>query len=88
MVISIEIYPRCAIFNLIIIFALNQGQVIIYTAYNVLTKTHHKAGYALLCAIRKYLECDMYMGYEVHTEQTLHELQSCMVQFGDLLQVC
>ena len=45
------------------------------------------AGYTLLKAIRKYLECDMYMGLEVHTEDTLNELDFCIEEFGDLIEV-
>ena len=37
--------------------------------------------------IRKYLECDMYTGFEVHTEKTLNKLDTFIAKFGQLLKV-
>lgn len=37
--------------------------------------------------IRKYLECDMYAGFEVHTEKTLDKLDILIAEFGYLIKV-
>ena len=37
--------------------------------------------------LRKYLECDMLMGFDVHTEDTLDRLDNLIMELGDLIQV-
>ena len=63
-------------------------QVLIYASCNAVTKSKSPAGYMLLRVICKYLECDMYMGFAVYTVVTLDALDSCILEFADLLEVC
>ena len=44
-------------------------------------------GYALVKLIRKYVECNMFASFEVHTESTLHDFEVAISQFGTLLKV-
>ncbi|KIP01685.1 hypothetical protein PHLGIDRAFT_80257, partial [Phlebiopsis gigantea 11061_1 CR5-6] len=62
------------------------AKICLYAACNVLTKKASPAGYALMKVLRKYLECDTLMGFEVHTEDTLERLDNLIMELGDLIQ--
>ncbi|KAI0683923.1 hypothetical protein BC835DRAFT_1422790 [Cytidiella melzeri] len=45
----------------------------------------HSSGFELLKAIQKYLECDMYVSFHVHTDDTLEDYDKTIQQFGQQL---
>ena len=52
-----------------------------------MTEKQSPVGYMLLRLIRKYIVCDMYMGLEVQTEESLQKLDNAITDFGDTLDV-
>ncbi|EIW74668.1 hypothetical protein CONPUDRAFT_67069, partial [Coniophora puteana RWD-64-598 SS2] len=68
------------------------SKVIIFGAHNVLDRemvdTHHipyDKGYHLLNCVRLYLNFDMYMGLEQHTQETLAAARAALQAFVDAL---
>jgi hypothetical protein len=45
------------------------------------------AGYTLLQCIRAYVELDLYMAFDVHTDDTLEEVEEQLRWFGRLIEV-
>ena len=59
----------------------------VFAAANVLTRRVSLKGYSLLKLIRRYIECNMYIGFEVHTDVTLNLLNTALQAFNDALEV-
>lgn len=63
-------------------------QLIIFAAHNIFTEDDvQSGGYALLRCIRSYLEHDMYLAFELHTEDTLAAGREILPRFLKLLKV-
>ncbi|GJE85101.1 hypothetical protein PsYK624_011780 [Phanerochaete sordida] len=62
------------------------SKILVFAACNAMNVDQSTAGYMLLGLIRKYIECDMYLGLEVQTEDTLQKLDQAIVNFGDALE--
>ncbi|KIY64364.1 hypothetical protein CYLTODRAFT_469038, partial [Cylindrobasidium torrendii FP15055 ss-10] len=58
-----------------------------YTLPSILTPTADLAGYTLLRAHRHFLEFDMFIGMEVHSERTIAAGRRVARRFSDMLQV-
>lgn len=59
----------------------------VIAAFDVLTSTDCPHGFALLKTIRKFVELDAYVGFDLHTEDTLAAFEECLLEFQDLLDV-
>ena len=55
---------------------------------NVISAKTSPAAYALLKLIRKYVELDQYLGFEVQTMATLDAWSLALSEFETLLHVC
>lgn len=52
-----------------------------------MTSTDCPHGFALLKTIRKFVELDAYVGFDLHTEDTLAAFERCLIEFQELLDV-
>ncbi len=59
-----------------------------FCSYNILTEDASPKGYCLLKLIRTYVQLDMYVSLEVHTEETLQEMEALLPIFQERLLVC
>ena len=50
--------------------------------------TKDKAAYALLKLIRKYVELDTYLSFELQTQDFLDDYTEALAEFEELLSVC
>lgn len=64
-----------------------ENQFIIFATHNILTEEENPQAYLLLRCIRSYLEHDMYLGLEQHTEHTLRGGRAWLLQFSSLINV-
>lgn len=62
-------------------------QIIIFAACQVIHPAQHPLAYALLKVIRRFVECNMYASYDVHTKHTIEEYKHAQRQLGDALNV-
>ena len=62
-------------------------EIFIFAAHNVLTEEDCPEGYLLLRALRCYLEHDMHVSFEQHTEHTLRSGHAWLLKFGAVIQV-
>ncbi|THH15034.1 hypothetical protein EUX98_g9526 [Antrodiella citrinella] len=62
------------------------AKTIIFASHNVLTEGEDRLGYLLLQIIRSYLEINIYLSLEVHTEETLAAGEAELLRFSDLLK--
>ena len=62
-------------------------KIILFVLYNVLTESASRRGYLLCRCIRLYLELDMYISFDVHTEETIQAGESLLHRFSELLKV-
>ena len=53
----------------------------------MLTKTNSPDGYALLRAIRVWIEMDMYVSLEVQTEERISAFETLLVEFERRIEV-
>ncbi|EKM49412.1 uncharacterized protein PHACADRAFT_33470 [Phanerochaete carnosa HHB-10118-sp] len=60
---------------------------IIFAVHNVVTESADPQGYLLLRCMRAYLEHDMHLALELHTEQTIASGQAWLTHFSDLIDV-
>lgn len=67
---------------------LNIHKILIFISHDVFTEDEHPTGYLLLRLIRAYLEHDMHLALEVHTETTIADGRACLQKFSRLLSVC
>ncbi|EIW78276.1 hypothetical protein CONPUDRAFT_60954 [Coniophora puteana RWD-64-598 SS2] len=58
----------------------------LFAAQSLLTPSTSPEGYALLQLIRSYLELDCYIGFDVHTEETLRAGEAELKRFNKLLE--
>ncbi|TFK82664.1 hypothetical protein K466DRAFT_499894 [Polyporus arcularius HHB13444] len=54
----------------------------LFVVHNILTKTASPHGYLLCSMLRSYLEVDMYLSFDVHTETTIREGEACQKEFA------
>ncbi len=54
----------------------------------MLTEEKSPKGYCLLKLIRTYIEIDIYLSLEVHTDDTLQEMEALLPIFQEQLLVC
>lgn len=66
---------------------LTAKQFIVPASASVLTKTASAAGYALLRAIRVWVEMDMYVSFEVQTEDRLSAFEQLLIDFEKRIEV-
>ncbi|KAI0700634.1 hypothetical protein BC835DRAFT_1411979 [Cytidiella melzeri] len=59
------------------------SKILIQCCFSIIPE--HSSGFELLKAIRKYLECDMYVSFHVHTDDTLEDYDKTIQQFGQRL---
>lgn len=64
-----------------------QFQLIIYATHNIFDNDTSSAGYVLLRCIRAYLEHDMFLALELHTERTLEQGRATLPRFEKLIKV-
>ena len=62
-------------------------QQLLYVIHDILKPGQHKEGYLFLRLFRKFLELDVYMSFDVHTDVTLSTVESELKVFGELLLV-
>ena len=62
-------------------------QILVMVVFDVMTSTDCPHGFALLKTIRKYVELDVYVGFDLHTEGTLAAFEECLIEFQGLLDV-
>ncbi|KAJ3555947.1 hypothetical protein NM688_g2296 [Phlebia brevispora] len=60
---------------------------VIFAAHHVVTEEACPLGFLLLCCIRAYLEHDMYLAMEVHTEETIALGCAALSEFGALIDI-
>ncbi|KAI0091220.1 hypothetical protein BDY19DRAFT_934569 [Irpex rosettiformis] len=61
----------------------NLSKVIIQCSFNVFPV--QSSGYRVLMALRKYIECDVYVALRVQTSETLEDYDATIQQFGERL---
>jgi hypothetical protein len=61
--------------------------MLIFTTHNVLTEKQSPLGYSMLCCLRSYLNLDMWVSMEVHTNDTISEGRQELLCFSGLIQV-
>ncbi|KAJ3536941.1 hypothetical protein NM688_g6767 [Phlebia brevispora] len=61
------------------------SKTIVQASAHVLTASKLPEGYCLLKLIRKYIELDMYLSFEVHTEDTLTAYERALDEYEALL---
>ncbi|THG93164.1 hypothetical protein EW026_g7995 [Hermanssonia centrifuga] len=61
------------------------SKLIVLASSNVILEESCPEGYALLKLIRKYVELDMYLGFEVHTDDTLNAFEARLLEYEELL---
>ncbi|KIP05748.1 hypothetical protein PHLGIDRAFT_73799 [Phlebiopsis gigantea 11061_1 CR5-6] len=62
------------------------GKLIIFASHNVITESSSKRGYLLLRCMRAYIEHDMHLALEVHTEHTLESGRAWLQKYSELTQ--
>lgn len=59
----------------------------VIVSFDVLTSRTSPHGFALLKTIRKFQECDAYVGFDLHTEDTIAAFEKCLLEFDAQLKV-
>ncbi|EKM49227.1 uncharacterized protein PHACADRAFT_201888 [Phanerochaete carnosa HHB-10118-sp] len=62
------------------------SKILVFISFRTLTPEISKRGYVLLKLIRRYVECDMYASFEVHTTKTIEAYRRSIQQFYETLK--
>ncbi|KAG2034084.1 hypothetical protein BDR03DRAFT_993845 [Suillus americanus] len=60
-------------------------KIIIFAAQDILSLSHCKLGYLLLCCIRYYIEFDVYASFKVHMEDTIAAGMLALQKFLEIM---
>ncbi|EMD40065.1 hypothetical protein CERSUDRAFT_46326 [Gelatoporia subvermispora B] len=63
----------------------DMSKIILFVVHNVVNKDDHPECYALLKCIRSYLNLDIYLSFEVHTDETINATRAELKLFMQLL---
>lgn len=62
-------------------------QLLMFSAYNILTEAESPDGFVLLKLLRRYLELHMYTSLSVHTSSTLADGEEALLEFETIVKV-